>query len=71
MTDEILAKAYDLKAKIKELESVIREQRKNIMYLSTNAVGSKPYVVPESLKDKILTALEDDLLAMKGEYETL
>ena len=71
MTDEILVRAQDLKAKIKDMEATIREHRQNIMYLSTNAVGSKPYVVPEELKDKILTALEDELVALKGEYETL
>ena len=71
MTDEILRKAQDLKEKIKELDGVIREQRKNIMYISTNAVGSKPYVVSADLKDKILTALEDELLSLRGEYETL
>lgn len=71
MTDETLAKAQDLKGRIKELNDTIREQKLNIMYLSTNAVGSKPYVVPNDLKDKILTELEDKLLVMKGEYETL
>lgn len=71
MTDEILAKAQDLKTKIKEMEITIRDNRQNIMYLSTNAVGSKPYVVPPEMKDKILTALEDELVSLKGEYETL